>query len=114
MLTIDLPDVMEAVAKAASKLGRGVFTSDPVKGRTDAYVVGFITDEIGGMDAIFLVWKDWHGNIQVKRLIAFQGASLTGPPKAEQQENLICIRFEPAIGTILYPLDDMGVKGLVS
>lgn len=108
-------EVIEAAAKLTAGLGKGVLTRpEAVSGRTDSCVIGWLTDEAKGWDAIFLIWKDRLGKIQAKRVILLEGPILSGIPQAKQEENAICIKFQPSIDSLFYPILEMDIEELMS
>lgn len=111
MQVLTSKDAKAALEKVVSKLGSGVMTTPlEVKGRTDSFVIGWLTDEEKGLDAIFLVWKDYLGMIRVKRLALFEGPVLKQIAKAEQVGESILVEFHPKVGSLVYPLSEMEVK----
>jgi len=110
----------EAVAKKlGSSLGNGfVWSAVLVEGRDDACAVLWEEDgldEDGLLCAVFFVWRDREGNIQSRRAVFKHKTAIDMEIKsARQVGESILIEIDPPSGTLLYPIDELNIKNLLS
>jgi len=105
--------------KLGLSLGKGfVWPAVLVDGRDDACVVLWEAnrlDDEGLLYAVFFVWRDREGKIQSRRAVFRHKTVIDVQIKsARQVGESILIEIEPPSGTLLYSIDELNIKGLLS
>ena len=110
----------EATAKKLGlSLGKGfVWSAVLVDGRDDACVVLWEAtnlDDEGLLYAVFFIWRDRERKIQSLRTVFGHKTVIDVQIKsARQVGESILVEIDPPSGTLMYPIKELNIKGLLS